>query len=458
MNEQLGKLQARINAFVWETDLQALRPGPRLLVQALRFFYVLTRDFAAGQLNLHAMGLVYTTLLSLVPLLAVSFSVLKMFRVHNEVEPLLYDFLEPLGEKGDELAGSVISFVENIDVGVLGTIGLGLLVYMAISLLQKIEEAFNHVWRIGSLRRFGHRFGNYMSVIMFGPLLVVGALGITASVLNASLVRDLAAIEPFGELIFLAGKLVPYLLVWIAFTMVYFFVPNTRVRLGAAATGALVAGIAWQSAGWGFATFIASSVVSAAIYSGFAIMILFLIWLYLNWLIMLLGAEIAFYIQNPRYMTIRPVQVVLSNRLKERMALDIMYLIASSHHDHQPPWTMQRLIEYLDLPADPVVRLLSLLREEGFISETADDPPAYLPARSSATVELRALLEAVRTAEEKRFPPLESPAPALAAANAVVADAWDSVRTRLGGTTLRDLILATRREEETDPGHDGPAA
>ncbi|HET6279006.1 MAG TPA: YhjD/YihY/BrkB family envelope integrity protein, partial [Candidatus Polarisedimenticolia bacterium] len=124
MNEQLGKLQARINAFVWETDLQALRAGPRLLVQALRFFYVLTRDFAAGQLNLHAMGLVYTTLLSLVPLLAVSFSVLKMFRVHNEVEPLLYDFLDPLGERGDELAGRVISFVENIDVGVLGTIGL----------------------------------------------------------------------------------------------------------------------------------------------------------------------------------------------------------------------------------------------------------------------------------------------------------------------------------------------
>jgi hypothetical protein len=134
-----------------------------------------------------------------------------------------------------------------------------------------------------------------------------------------------------------------------------------------------------------------------------------------------------------------------------------MYLIASSHHDHQPPWTTQRLIEYLDLPAHPVVSLLSLLREEGFLSETTDDPPAYLPARSSATVELRALLEAVRTAEEKRFPPLGSASPALAAANAVVADAWESVRTKLGGTTLRDLILATRREEESGPRPGGPA-
>jgi len=450
MNEQVKKLRGRMNAFVWGTDPQALSPAPRLLVNILRFIFVMARDFAAGQLNLHAMGLVYTTLLSLVPLLAVSFSILKMFGVHNEVEPLLYDFLEPLGEKGMELAGKVITFVENVDVGVLGTIGMGLLIYTAISLLQKIEEAFNHVWRIGEMRRFGHRFGNYMSVILFGPLLVVGALGITASVLNASVVRSLAAIEPFGSLIVFAGKLVPYLLVWIAFTLVYVFVPNTRVRFGAGATGALIAGIAWQSAGWGFATFIASSARYAAIYSSFAIVILFLIWLYLNWLIMLLGAEIAFYVQNPRYMTIKPIQVVLSNRLKERLALEIMYLIASNHHDHLPPWTLQRLIEHLDLPAGPVASLLSLLREEGFVSETAEDPPGYLPARAIATVELRSLLEAVRAAEEKQFPPLGPPAPELAPVDAIIQTAWDTVGATLGGKTLRDLVLSARRNEAAD--------
>ena len=450
MNEQIRKIQARINAYVWETDLQAMSWVWRFLVRALRFSYVIARDFAAGQLNLHAMGLVYTTLLSLVPLLAVSFSVLKMFGVHNQVGPLLHDFLAPLGAKGDELAGNVINFVENVDVGVLGTIGLGMLIYTAVSLLQKIEGAFNHVWRIEGLRRFGPRFGNYMSVILFGPLLVVGALGITASVLNASLVRRLAAIEPFGSLIVGAGKLVPYLLVWIAFTIVYVFVPNTRVRLGAGATGALVAGVAWQSAGWGFATFIASSARYAAIYSSFAILILFLIWLYLNWLILLLGAQIAFYVQNPRYLTIKPVRVVLSNRLKERLALGIMYLIAGSHHHNRPPWTLQRLIEHLDLPAGPNLSLLQLLREEGFISETGDDPPAYLPARDIATLELRAVLGAVRAAEEKRFPPLGPSAPELAPVEAVLARAGAAVNGALAGMTLRDLVA-----EESQGGGSG---
>jgi membrane protein len=452
MNEQIGKLQARINAFVWETDLQTLSRGWRFLVHALRFCYVITRDFAAGHLNLHAMGLVYTTLLSLVPLLAVSFSVLKIFGVHNEVEPLLYDFLDPLGEKGDEVAGNVITFVENVDVGVLGTVGLGLLIYTVITLLQKIEGAFNYVWRIEALRRFGHRFGNYMSVILFGPLLVVGALGITASVLNTSLVRQLAAIEPFGSLIVFASKLVPYLLVWIAFTIVYVFVPNTRVKFAAGSTGALVAGIAWQSAGWGFATFIASSARYAAIYSSFAILILFLIWLYLNWLILLLGAQIAFYVQNPRYLTIKPVDVVLSNRLKERLALGIMYLIASSHHHNRPPWTLQRLIVYLDLPAGPIVSLLSLLRGEGFITETGEDPPSFLPARDIATLELRTLLEAVRAAEEKRFPPLGPSAPELASVEAVVERVGAAVDTTLAGATLRDLVVATKSGEGSDSG------
>ena len=127
----------------------------------------------------------------------------------------------------------------------------------------------------------------------------------------------------FGSLLELASKLAPYLLVWIAFTFVYLFVPNTRVRVGSAAVGAFFAALAWQTTGWGFAAFIASSARFPAIYSSFAILILLLIWLYLSWFILLLGSQVAFYIQNPRYVTMKPVRLVLSNRMKERLALGI---------------------------------------------------------------------------------------------------------------------------------------
>ena len=109
-------------------------------------------------LTLQAMSLVYTTLLSLVPLIAVSFSVLKGFGVHNQVEPMLSSVLAPLGDKGAEITSKIIEFVENTKAGVLGSLGLVLLFYTVVSLIQKIERSFNFTWRISKPRPFAQRF------------------------------------------------------------------------------------------------------------------------------------------------------------------------------------------------------------------------------------------------------------------------------------------------------------
>ena len=140
------------------------------------------------------MGLVYTTLLSIVPLLALSFSVLKAFGVYNQIQPMLLNFLLPLGEKGEEIAQSIVQFIEKTNVGVLGTVGLVLLVYTSISLMQKIEESLNYIWHIPRPRPIGERLSRYLSLLMVGPILVFSALGITATVLNIEMVRDLLAI------------------------------------------------------------------------------------------------------------------------------------------------------------------------------------------------------------------------------------------------------------------------
>ena len=119
---------------------------------------VLTRDIVRGQLTLRAMSLVYTTLLSIVPLLALSFSVLKAFGVHNQTEPMLRSFLSPLGEKGEEVSHRIIEFIQNMNVGVLGSLGLALLLYTSVSLMQKIEESCNFLWHISQPRSIGERF------------------------------------------------------------------------------------------------------------------------------------------------------------------------------------------------------------------------------------------------------------------------------------------------------------
>src|SRR5690554_298710 len=163
-----------------------------------RSLYALIRDVLSGQLTLHAMSLVYTTLLSIVPLLALSFSVLKALGVHQRMEPFLFQFFQPMGPQGVEVAERILEFVDNMKVGVLGSVGLALLVYIVISLVQKIERSFNMIWRVPEMRSMAQRFSNYLSVIMVGPLLMVSAIGVTAAIFSSEIAQTLIAIEPFG--------------------------------------------------------------------------------------------------------------------------------------------------------------------------------------------------------------------------------------------------------------------
>lgn len=264
-----------------------------------RTAYALVRDVVSGNLTLHAMSLVYTTLLSIVPLLALSFSVLKALGVHQRMEPFLFQFFRPMGPQGVEIAEQILGFVDNMKVGVLGSVGLALLVYTVVSLVQKIERSFNMIWRVPDMRSMAQRFSNYLSVIMVGPLLMVSAIGISATIFSSAFVQALMEIEPLGSMIVFATRFTPFMLVVGAFTFVYVFIPNTRVKLRYAFIGGLVAGISWQAAGMLFASFVAGSAKYAAIYSSFAIGIILLIWVYLNWMILLLGSSIAFYLQNP---------------------------------------------------------------------------------------------------------------------------------------------------------------
>src|SRR5690554_3525323 len=176
------------------------------------------------------MSLVYTTLLSIVPLLALSFSVLKALGVHQRMEPFLFQFFQPMGPEGVEMAERILGFVDNMKVGVLGSVGLGLLVYTVVSLVQKIERSFNMIWRVPEMRSMAQRFSNYLSVIMVGPLLMVSAIGISATIFSSEMVQQVMAIEPFGSLIVAVSRFTPFFLVVAAFTFVYIFIPNTRVK------------------------------------------------------------------------------------------------------------------------------------------------------------------------------------------------------------------------------------
>ncbi len=394
-------MRERINRYIWDynaRDTAAPRSPWRHFLQIVA---VVGRDLVGGMITLRAMGLVYTTLLSIVPLLAVSISVLKGFGVHDQLEPTLVQILAPLGEKSVEISARIVGFVENMKIGVLGIVGLAMLIYTAVSLIQKIESAFNYCWRLEGGRGVMQRFSDYLSVIMVGPVLIFTAVGITASLGSNQFVGFLNALPYMNDLLHLVGKLLPFVLVIVAFTFVYLLVPHTRVQVKSALYGAVIAGVMWETSGILFTSFIGGSTSYTAVYSGLAILLVFMIWLYVSWVILLVGASISFYHQHPEHLRWRELDTHMSARMREQLALQVMVSIALAHDRRDDmPTDLKNLADYQQVPREMLIRMLDALQAGGLLQQTAGKTPHYLPGASLRSIRLVDILRCARNADD----------------------------------------------------------
>ncbi|ORE85200.1 ribonuclease BN [Oceanococcus atlanticus] len=379
----------RLN-LLWTYSAQGWR---RQALQAGRLVFCTIRELTAGELTLRAMSLVYTTLLSLVPLLALAFSIMKGLGVHNRVEPMIAALLEPLGPSAGEITTTVIGFVDNIKIGVLGSIGIALLFYTVLAMIQKVESAFNFIWKIPRQRPLTQRISEYLVVLLLGPLAITLVIGTTASLSSNRLVENLLSSELVSQSVYLAGLLLPYVVIVSIFTFVFMFIPNTRVRLLPAFVGGLVSGLLWQSAAWGFANFVAGSSGYNAIYSSFAILILLLIWLYLGWLILLTGCQIAFFLQHPEYLTRVRRHAEASGATRDMLILTLLGLVQARFSDAQSGLNPAELARRSGAPPDLVNPMINNLLACGLLAETADG--ALLPRVDMGRMALAELLNRV---------------------------------------------------------------
>lgn len=385
----------RLNELIWGDMLARYGLPGRTLSAALRYLYAVLRDFFSGQLTMRAMSLVYTTLLSIVPLLAFSFSVLKGLGIHEQIEEQMYLFLEPLGDRGMHITDKVMSLVYNVDGRVLGGVSLAFFMWTAVSMVQKVEESLNYVWYVSEPRSFARRFTEYMFVLMIGPVAIFIALGMITALQNQSIVQYLLQNEIVGPLFVATSKLTPYFIVAGVFAFLYWFMPNTRVRVVPALLGGLAGGFIWASMVIIFTTFVVTASGRQAVYASFAIAIVTLIWLYLNWLTLLIGAQLAFYIQHPEYLRIGRQEPRLSNSIRERMALNIMLLVGRAFRDPQQSLSIQALSDALHIPSLTLEPILRDLEDDGLL--TSNEKDELLPGRETAKITLRDILNVVRS-------------------------------------------------------------
>ncbi|HET7312943.1 YihY/virulence factor BrkB family protein [Salinisphaera sp.] len=444
----IGGVGKRFDTVVWGPELERLRGPRRWFLVALRIVLTLIEDFRNGEITMRAMGLVYTTLVSLVPLLALAFSLLKAFGADNSLRPVLERFLAPLGGGSDQIIDKIVGFVQNVQVGVLGAIGVVTLIYSVISLIQKVEAGCNYIWHVRKPRSIGRRVTEYLSVLVAGPLVILAAASMTATITNNSTVAWLTSIEPFGSALYLGGRILPYVLYGIGFTLLFKFIPNTQVRVLPALGGGIFSGVLWQTASLGFAVFAKSAGNVNAIYSSFAILILLLIWLYVSWMILLLGCRVAFLLQHNERLTRGHYPPRLGAAERERLALLITALVAARFIRGDRPWTVAGLAHTLRAAPDHIQDIADQLVAGDLLVEIGDIGTPLLPRRDIAEVRLLRVLDIVRAGEAAaRAAPRD-----LSVARAVDALAEDVEHARrkvYAERSLRDLALALRAERET---------
>jgi membrane protein len=239
----------------------------------------------------------------------------------------------------------------------------------------------------------------------------------------------------FDRLKDLGLMLAPFFMVTAIFTAVYMFVPNTRVKWKPAVIGGVTAGILWVVVGKLFTALVVYTTRLSVVYAGFAIVVAALLWTYFGWLILLIGAQLSFYVQNRNYLRMGLTELRLSVVQREQLTLKVMYLIARSYHDGKTRWSLDGLSHELAMPGIAVARIVHALEDAKLITVTEDEH--LLPARDLGRISVQEVLDIARNEKAGQVGWRNVKLPAIDAISAKMDEAW---RKSCGDTTLRELV------------------
>lgn len=386
----------QVSPVVARTFLQQMLPARVLRIVELipRWVNWVVFDIQANHLRLHTAGLVYTSLLTMIPMMAVVFALLKTFDAHLWVEPFLFQYLAPLGPgKSLQITEQIMLFITNTRVGVLGTVSVGILLFAVIKLAQQVEAAFNSIWFVARPRSWWQRAKDSLTLLMLGPILVAATLGTSAAA------KDWGPLKVIFDLPMIQGVLAhtlaifPIILTLATMWLVYLWAPNTRIGKLPALAGALTALVLWKVMGVIFQLFIAGSAQYEAIYSGFAAAILFVMWLYFSWLILLVGAQVSYWVQHRRYLDWQP-HGVLTPATRLRLSLEACAMIAKAHHNGDKAPSVDDISRSLHLPPGETEALLMPLFDAELLSKNEQDGLA--PKQATHKVTLQKLVTALQ--------------------------------------------------------------
>jgi membrane protein len=439
--------------------------GLSRLERFAHFCALVIRSFVRNRCFVRASALSYTTLLALIPLLAVAISVTssllksegeeKIYQaidrfVSNVIPPATLDTNGPAvslnlspglsvvltptnseaagtnmiaGSAGEtntlagftdarvvgaqkEAARRIHEFVQNTRSGTLGTTGVILLIIVAISLLGRIEETFNDIWGVTRGRNWLRQVELYCTTIMLGPLLLVTAVGLVGGGRFQSVKYFIEQTPFINGFIF---QFLLFVVLWLTFALIYLLVPNTKVRFSAALVGGMVGGSLWHLNNVFGSLYVSRVVTNSKIYGSLGLVPVFMIGLYFSWAILLFGAQVAYAFQNRRAYLQDKLAENVNQRGREFIALRLMTCIGQRFQRCLPPVTIQEMSTELGIPTKLLQQVLQTLLAARLVTEIAGAEPAYAPACPLDSMNAHHILHAMRTGGGQELPSQNEP-------------------------------------------------
>lgn len=342
--------------------------------------------------SIRASALTYTTLISLIPLMAFIFSLLTAFQVDDRIKTYILNLIPGLGE----ISGTVLSYIENTNFTTLGSIGLVVTFWAVFTALGSMESTINEIWGIRTRRPFLTRMSYYTSIIVLAPLIILLSIGINTVLESNVIIREISETFLLSSLLKIFIRFLPYLVIWLLFTFVYKVIPYTDVKIKSALFGAIIGGTLWQVTLYLYTKLQFGLSRYNVIYSGFASIPFFMAWLYFSWLMLIVGAVAAYIQQNYSRFRESAGTESVSYSFRERLALRVFMAIASNFYEGKKKLSSDELAEMLNIPVHLVNDIIFILEEEDLISGVTGEETNYIPSRDLSKIRFVDVLQALR--------------------------------------------------------------
>jgi membrane protein len=400
VHESISKLIVFLSHDIWRIRQQDFSRSKWFFIKQVRIFIVALRGLAEDKIQLRASALTFNTLLSVVPLAAVGFGIAKGFGFEKALERYLMANFQMHGEVVTRIIGFSHNLLETAKGGIIAGIGFAFLFWMIIRVLSNIERSFNDIWAVTKSRSPMRKISDYLSLILIGPFLILMSSTMTVIIASQlrSVISKVALLDLLSPAISAGLRLVPLFMMWVLFTFIYVFMPNTRVKVWSGAVAGFMSAVLFQIFQLAY---INSQIWIAkynAIYGSFAALPLFLIWLQLSWLIVLFGAELSFAQQNVEQYEFEQAYQRVSYSAKKLVSLWIVHLLVQNFSRSEGPLTETHIAQALEIPTRFARKILHELREAGVLAQVvlADEGmAAYQPARNPRDITVQYVIDAL---------------------------------------------------------------